>query len=121
MKHEWQRVRDVPRTCHCTWLWVPDKAAFARAWAVPGCPWHTERSGYESVSPRAGSKGTVSMYETEDPPILGPANVQVPRPAYDRLAVHQARLRQERGRLVSKGETVEWLLDRQDEREKAAR
>jgi hypothetical protein len=41
MNHEWQRIRDVPAHCLCIWLWIPDKASWARAYAVPGCPWHT--------------------------------------------------------------------------------
>jgi len=105
VNHEWQRLRDVPRSCLCIWLWIPDKAGYARVQTTPGCPRHT--------------RGAVMAYATEDPPVLGPVNVQVARPAYDRLTVLQGRLRGEKGRPVSYSEAVEWLLDHQ--REEVAR
>ena len=97
MNHEWQRLRDVPRSCLCIWLWIPDKAGYARVQTTPGCPRHT--------------RGAVMAYATEDPPVLGPLNVQVPRPVHARLSALQRQLRVERGRPVSYGEVVEWLLD----------
>ena len=51
------------------------------------------------------------VYETDDPPVLAPLTVVVPRPVHARLSVLQRQLRGERGRPVSYGETVEWLLD----------
>jgi len=56
-------------------------------------------------------EGAVMAYATEDPPVLGPLNVQVPRPVHARLSALQRQLRVERGRPVSYGEVVEWLLD----------
>jgi hypothetical protein len=54
------------------------------------------------------------VYETDDPPVPAPLTVVVPRPVHARLSVLQRQLRGQRGRSVSYGETIEWLLDRQD-------
>jgi hypothetical protein len=45
---------------------------------------------------------------------MSPVTIQVPRPAYNRLTDISARLRAEKGRPVSYGEALEWLLDRND-------
>ena len=37
------RLRDVPRSCICSWIWKPDPCRFVLQWTAPGCPWHFGR------------------------------------------------------------------------------
>jgi len=75
-------------------------------------------TGQGRVRPRPDDARLPAAYEGSCN-VLGPVNVQVARPAYDRLTVLQGRLRGEKGRPVSYSEAVEWLLDHQ--REEVAR
>jgi hypothetical protein len=42
-----QRIRDVPRTCICTWEWALPVFRWVRAGPVQGCPWHSEWAAYQ--------------------------------------------------------------------------
>jgi len=41
--HEWQRIRDIPRSCLCIWLWKTDRAGYVRTRPDLNCPWHLVR------------------------------------------------------------------------------
>jgi hypothetical protein len=45
---------------------------------------------------------------------MSPVTIQVPRPAYNRLTAIVRDLRGVKGRPVSYGEALEWLLDQND-------
>ena len=36
-----QRIRDVPRSCVCTWSWGPLLLRWVRIDPRPSCPWHS--------------------------------------------------------------------------------
>jgi hypothetical protein len=41
--HARERIRDVPTTCLCTWLWITALRRWVRAEANPFCIWHLTR------------------------------------------------------------------------------
>jgi hypothetical protein len=41
--HELERIRDIPRTCPCTYEW--DEGRWHRILTLPGCPWHYQAGG----------------------------------------------------------------------------
>jgi len=41
LPYEAERIRDIPRTCICTYTWNRDLAAWQLAEHRNGCPWHS--------------------------------------------------------------------------------
>ena len=40
--HAAEAIRDIPRTCPCTWQWDQQKHRFTRISTYRGCPWHED-------------------------------------------------------------------------------
>ena len=43
--HAWQYIRDVPRSCACSWVWGWPTLRWVRYSTVLGCAWHDMREG----------------------------------------------------------------------------
>jgi hypothetical protein len=45
VRHQAEFIRDVPRSCSCTWEWQPGQPGrWLRIYAVPGCAYHLGRA-----------------------------------------------------------------------------
>jgi hypothetical protein len=38
---DWERWRDIPRSCVCVWEWNGHLRAYLLIAVKDGCPWHT--------------------------------------------------------------------------------
>ena len=48
--HDFERHRDVPRSCTCGYCWWPQAARWLRMYPDPDCTWHYPQTYPQEVS-----------------------------------------------------------------------